>query len=165
MGINPERNLKVNFSIPYDYTGMAIVGSRKLAGSFHSLEQFNSPGVTVAARIGTTAAAAAKKHFPKASLRLFDDESQAVQELLNGRVHAMIASAPLPAEQALKHPDKLFLPMKDTFTREPIGFAVLKGDVDTLNFLNSWITVVDAEGWLKERKAYWFDARDWEKKL
>jgi polar amino acid transport system substrate-binding protein len=165
MGINPERNLKVNFSIPYDYTGMAIVANKKLAGGLRTLEQFNDPGVTIAARIGTTAAAAAKKHCPRAQLRLFDDESQAVQELLNNRVHAMIASAPLPAEQALKHPDKLFLPMKDTFTREPIGFAVRKGDADTLNFLNSWITVVEAEGWLKERKAFWFDTRDWEKRL
>jgi polar amino acid transport system substrate-binding protein len=165
MGISPERNRKVNFSMPYDYTGMAIVGNRKLAGGLRTLEAFNDPNVTIAARIGTTAATAAKKYCPKASLRLFDDESQAVQELLNGRVHALVASAPLPAEQALKHPDKLFLPMKDTFTREPIGFAVLKGDVDTLNFLDSWITVKEAEGWLKERKAYWFETRDWEKLL
>lgn len=165
MGINPERNLKVNFSIPYDSTGMAIVANKRLAGSFHSMGQFNAPEVTIAARIGTTAAAAAKKFCPRAQLRLFDDESQAVQELLNGRIHAMIASAPLPAEQAWKHPDKLFLPLKDTFTSEPIGFAVLKGDVDTLNFLNSWITVKESEGWLRERKAYWFETREWEKLL
>ncbi len=165
MGINPERNLKVNFSQPYDYTGMAMVANKKLAGGLRSLEGFNSPGVTIAARIGTTAAAAVKKRCPKATLRLFDDESQAVQELLSGRVHALVASAPLPAEQAWKYRDKLFLPVKGTFTREPIGFAVLKGDVDTLNFLNSWITVVEAEGWLKERKAYWFDSREWEKDL
>jgi polar amino acid transport system substrate-binding protein len=126
-----------------------------------SLEDFDAAGVTIAARIGTTAAAAAKKHCPKASLRLFDDESQAVQELLNGRVHALIASAPLPAFQAIEYPDKLFLPLKEDFTREPIGFAVGKGDVDTLNFLNSWITVVESEGWLKERKHYWFETKGW----
>jgi polar amino acid transport system substrate-binding protein len=165
MGIRPERNLKVNFSKPYDYTGMAIVAGRKLASGFRTLEQFNAPEVTIAARIGTTAAAAAKKHCPKAGLRLFDDESQAVSELLNGRVHALIASAPLPAELALKHPEKLFLPMKGTFTKEPIGFAVVKGDIDTLNFLDNWITVVEAEGWLEERKTYWFETRDWEKRV
>ncbi len=161
MGITPERNLKVNFSIPYDYTGMSVVASKKLAKGFKSLSDFNKPGVTIAARIGTTAAAAAKKHVPNANLKLFDDESQAVQELLNGRVHALIASAPLPAYQALEYPDRLFLPIKESFTREPIGFAVVKGDVDTLNFLNSWITIVDAEGWLKERKHYWFETKEW----
>ncbi|MEN6446863.1 MAG: transporter substrate-binding domain-containing protein [Syntrophaceae bacterium] len=163
MGITPERNLKVNFSLPYDYTGMSIVASRKLARGYKSFADFNRPDVTIAARIGTTAAAAAKKFAPRAKVRLFDDESQAVQELLNGRVHALIASAPLPAFQALEYPDKLFLPLKQNFTREPIGFAIVKGDVDTLNFLNSWIIVVESEGWLKERKHYWFETKQWKK--
>ena len=165
MGITSERNLKVNFSTPYDYTGMSIVANKKLAKGLKSLEDFNKPNVTIAARIGTTAAAAAKKFAPKAKLKLFDNESQAVQELLNGRVHALIASAPLPAVQALDYPDKLFLPLKENFTKEPIGFAVVKGDVDTLNFLNSWITIMDAEGWLKERKHYWFETKEWKSQV
>lgn len=163
MGITPERSIKVNFSIPYDYTGMSMVASRKLAKGYKSLDDFNKPVVTIAARTGTTAAAAAKKHMPMAKLRLFDDESQAVQELLNGRVHALVASAPLPAFQAIEYPDKLYLPLKEDFTREPIGFAIVKGDVDTLNFLNSWITVVSSEGWLKERKHYWFETKEWKR--
>ncbi len=162
MGIRPERNIKVNFSIPYEYTGMSIVAHKERAAGFDSLEDFNREDVSIAARIGTTAAAAAKKFCPQAQLRLFDDESQAVQELLNGRVHALIASAPLPAFQAIKYPEKLFLPLEGEFTKEPIGFAIVKGDVDTLNYLNSWITVVDSEGWLAERKHYWFETKDWE---
>lgn len=161
MGITPWRNLKVNFSRPYDYTGMSIVASRKLARGFSRLSDFDRPTVVVAARTGTTAAAAVKKFMPRARLRLFDDESQAVQELLNGRVHALVASAPLPAFQAIEYPDRLFLPLKGEFTREPIGFAVVKGDVDTLNFLDNWITVVEAQGWFKERKHYWFETKDW----
>ncbi|MBW2636939.1 MAG: transporter substrate-binding domain-containing protein [Deltaproteobacteria bacterium] len=162
MGIRPDRNLKVNFSIPYDYTGMSILAHKKLAAGFDSLEDFNSPDVSIAARIGTTAAEAAKKFMPRAKLRLFDDESQAVQEILNGRVHAVIASAPLPAFQAIKYPDRLFLPLDENFTKEPIGFAVQKSDADTLNYFNNWIRVVEAEGWLKERKHYWFGTKDWQ---
>jgi polar amino acid transport system substrate-binding protein len=162
MGILPQRNLKVNFTIPYDVTGMSIVANKELAGKFNTLEDFNRPEVILAVRLGATPVAAAQKFMPKAQLRKFDDESQAVQEVLNGRAYAVIASAPMPAFQALKHPDKLFLPIKGTFTREPIGFALRKGDVDTLNFFNNWITVVKAEGWLAERKHYWFETRDWE---
>ena len=162
MGIRPDRNLKVNFSIPYDYSGQAIMAHKEKAKGFTSLADFDKPEVSIAARIGTTAAAAAKKHMPNASLKLFDDESQAVQELLNGRVHAMVASDPLPAYQVIKNPDKLFLPIKGTFTKEPNGFAIRKSDVDTLNYFDNWIRVVEAEGWLKERKAYWFGTRDWE---
>ncbi len=115
MGIRPERNLKVNFSIPYDYTGMSIVAHKKLASGFTKLSDFNNPAVSIAARTGTTAAAAAKQFMPKAKLRLFDDESQAIQELLLGRIHAVIASAPLPAFQAIANPDRLFLPLKAGF--------------------------------------------------
>lgn len=163
MGIRPERNLKVNFSIPYDYTGMSIVAHKKLASGFTKLSDFNNPSISLASRTGTTAAAAAKQFMPKAKLRLFDDESQAIQELLLGRIHAVIASAPLPAFQAIANPDRLFLPLKEEFTREPIGFAIRKGDFDSLNFLDNWIRIVEAEGWLKERKHYWFETKDWEK--
>ena len=165
MGILPERNLKVNFTVPYDYSGMSIVAHKELAAGFKTLEDFNRPDVVIAVRLGATPVAAAQKFMPKAQLRKFDDESQAVQELLNGKAHAVVASAPMPAFQAVKYPDKLFLPLKETFTKEPIGFALRKGDVDTLNFFNNWITVVHAEGWLAERKRYWFEATDWESQL
>ena len=92
MGILPKRNLKVNFTIPYYFTGMSMVASKKLAAGFNSLEDFNQPNVTLAVRLGATPVEAAKKYMPKAQLRQFDDESQAYQELLNDRVHAVVGS-------------------------------------------------------------------------
>jgi len=165
MGVLPSRNLKVNFTDPYDYTGMSMVASKKMAAGMTSLEDYNKSGVIIAARLGSTAVTATKKYLPKAEIRMFDDEAQAYQEVINGRVHAVVGSAPTPAFQAIKHSDKLFMPFKGTFTREPIGFAVRKGDVDTLNFFNNWIGYVSAEGWLKERKSYWFETRDWESQI
>jgi polar amino acid transport system substrate-binding protein len=162
MGVLPSRNLKVNFTIPYDTSGMSLVANKELAGSFKTLEEFNRPEVILAVRLGATPVAAAQKFMPKAQLTKFDDESKAIQELLNGKAHAVIASAPMPAYQALKYPDKFFLPLRETFTKEPIGFALKKGDVDTLNFFNNWITVRQADGWLAERKHYWFETTDWE---
>ena len=165
MGILPKRNLKVNFSVPYDYSGMSIVANRGLAAGFKGLEDFNRPDVVLSVRLGATPVDAAKKYMPKAQLRMFDDESQAVQEVINGKSHAMVSSAPLPAFQALKYPEKLFLPLEGTFTKEPIGFALRKGDFDTLNFFNNWVIFVTSEGWLKERKHYWFETKDWESRI
>ena len=165
MGITPKRNLKVNFSIPYDHTGMSLVAHREIATGFESLDDFNSPDVTVVARMGSTSAAAVKKYIPKAKLLQFDDESQAVQELLNGNAHAFVSSAPLPAFQALKYPEKLFLPLTENFTKEPIAFAVRKGDFDSCNYLNNWITVMTAEGWIQERKHYWFETDEWRDRI
>ncbi|MFW6288523.1 MAG: transporter substrate-binding domain-containing protein [Spirochaetota bacterium] len=161
MGIRPDRNLRVNFSIPYDYSGMSLAANATTAGGRTTLEEFNTADTTVAVRIGTTAADAAQKHLPNAELRLFEAETQAVQEVLNGSADAIVASAPLPAYLVVDNPGTLYLPLSETFTREPIGFALPKGDPDLLNYFNSWIRVVEAEGWLAERKQYWFGTRDW----
>ncbi|MBU1230120.1 MAG: transporter substrate-binding domain-containing protein [Proteobacteria bacterium] len=162
MSIQPQRGLKVNFTIPYEYSGMSLVASRKLAGRLRSLADFNGPGVILAIRQGTTAVDAARKHLPKAQVKYFDNEAQTIQEVLNGRAHAVVASEPFPAFQALKHPDKLFLPVKKPFTSEPIAFAVRKGDPDFVNFLDGWIRVVTDEGWLEERHSYWFRTDAWQ---
>ncbi|MEE4252655.1 MAG: transporter substrate-binding domain-containing protein [Desulfuromusa sp.] len=166
MGITPARNLKVNFSDPYEFSGMSLVANNKLAAGNSGLDAFNRPDVTVVARIGTTAASAAKKYFPEAKLRLFDDEGQALQEVLNQRAAAMVSSQPFPEFQALKYSEKLFLPLAGkTFTKEPIGFAIQKGDVDFLNFLNNWIRVKNADGWLQDRYDYWFTTQDWKSQV
>jgi polar amino acid transport system substrate-binding protein len=165
MGILPKRNLKVNFSVPYDYSGMSMVAHKRKADGFGALADFNRPDVVITARLGSTAEMAVRKFMPKATLRLFDDESQVIQEVLSGRVHGLVASAPLPAFLAVENPERLFLPLPDNFTREPIGFALRKGDFDTLNYFNNWIRVVESEGWLKERKQYWFGTKDWESRL
>ncbi len=165
MSVRPDRNLKVNFSLPYDYAGQSIVANKKMAAGFSRLKDFNRPDVTIAARLGSTAADAANKYMPAAQKKFFDDEAQVIQEVLNGRAHAAVASAPLPAFQAIKYPDQLFLPITGTFTKEPIGFVVRKGDFDTLNYFNNWIRVTEAKGWLAERKQYWFETKDWEGKI
>jgi len=161
MTIRPDRNLKVNFTLPYDYSGQTICAHKTLAAGFKTVEDFNHPDVTISARLGSSSVPAIKRHMPKAKLRLFDDESQAYQELLNGNVHAVVGSLPMPAYQAIKYPDKLFA-ITEPFTRELIGIAVRKGDFDTINYLNNWIAMVDAEGWFEDRHKYWFNTRDWE---
>jgi polar amino acid transport system substrate-binding protein len=42
---------------------------------------------------------------------------------------------------------------------------VRKGDPDTLNYLDNWIRVAEAEGWLRERKRFWFEGNEWEGRL
>lgn len=161
MTIRPDRNLKVNFTIPYDYSGQTICAHKKKAADFERPEDFNRSDVTIGARLGSSSVPAIKRVMPEANLRLFADEAQLYQELLNGNLHAVVGSLPTPAYQALKYPETLFA-ITNPFSRELIGFAVRKGDPDTLNYLNNWIRTVEAEGWLQERHNYWFNTRDWE---
>lgn len=162
LSITPERCLKVNFSIPYDYTGIEAVSHTKSAGQRRSLADFNDPSVVVAVRTGSTPVLVAKKELSKATLRQFDDEAPAVQEVLSGRAQLFLTSTPLGTFEVLRSPDTLTRLSGALLMPQPIGIAVRKGDVDTLNALDSWIRLVEAEGWLKERKAYWFESKDWE---
>lgn len=162
LSITPERCLKVNFSIPYDYTGIEAVSHTQNAGQRHSLADFNDPSVIVAVRTGSTPVLVAKRELPKATLRQFDDEAPAVQEVLSGRAHLFLTSTPLGTFEVLRNPDKLTRLSGALLMPQPIAIAVRKGDFDSLNALDSWIRMVEAEGWLKERKAYWFEGKDWE---
>ena len=165
MSITPQRNLKVNFSVPYEFTGMSLTASRKLAGNRSQIADFNTADTNIAVRLGTTAAEAAKNFLPKANILFFDEESQTIQELLNERVHALIASNPLPFNLAKEYSDQLYMPIKEDLTREPISFAVKKGDPDFLNWLNNWVRFTSSKGWLQNRYEYWFYTNDWENQI
>ena len=103
--------------------------------------------------------------LPNATFRLFDDEAPAVQDVLSGRADVMFSSAPLPAFEVLRNPDKLYQPSTDAFYRQPVGMVIRKGDPDSLNVLDNWIRTVEAEGWLPERRHFWFKTTDWEAQL
>lgn len=165
MSITPQRNLKVNFSIPYEFSGMSIVASKSKAGDRSTLADFNTPGTKIAVRLGTTAAEAAKNFLPKAEKLYFAEESQTIQELLNNRVHALVASNPLPFNLAKEYAEQLYLPLDEDFTKEPISFAVRKGDHDFLNWLNNWVRVNMSKGWLQNRYDYWFFSKEWENQI
>jgi len=161
LSITPERNLTVNFTLPYANSGIHLVANRERAAGFKTLEDFNKPEVTLAVRRGATPATAAQRLMPKATLRQFDEDALALQEVLNGKAHAFITSTPTPAFEALKHPDTLFLPIAEPFVQGAEGFALRKGDPDALNFFNNWILLRQQDGWLKERHDYWFKTRAW----
>ncbi|PIE55837.1 MAG: amino acid ABC transporter substrate-binding protein [Desulfobulbus propionicus] len=163
MSVNPKRNMKINFTRPYYYTSQGVLANRKLTEGL-ALADFNKPGVTIAARLGSTAAIAAKKEFPAATIRLFDDEPAAVQEVKNGRVMAMVSSQPLPNHMAADAPETL-KSFSEQLNREPICFGVRKGDPDTLNFFNNWIETVTSKGWIDERYAYWFESTEWKNRI
>ena len=162
MSVTPERNISVNFSDAYEYSGQSIVANKDRAGGYTSLEDFNKPDIVLAARTGSTSVTAIEQFLPEAELRQFDDEPQGVQELLNGRVDAWVSSFPFPQLQAQKYPDKLYIPIDpEIFRDEPISFAVRKGEHDFMNFLNNWITLKWSDGFLDSRYRYWFMSEDW----
>ena len=160
LGITTERALKVNFTIPYSWSGMDVVVNKKKFPGVTRLEELNKKNIVIAVRMGATPAAAAKKYAPLATLRQFEDDAAVLQEILNGNAHAAFSSSPTPAFWAADYPKGVYRPFAGEYMyKDPIGFAVRKGDPDAVFFFNSWI--IDNDQWLKERDDYWFGSKKW----
>ncbi|MFW2364974.1 MAG: transporter substrate-binding domain-containing protein [Desulforhopalus sp.] len=156
----PQRALKINFTQPYDFTGTQICIHKDFADKIKKPLDLNDPAYTVLTRVGVTAVQTSKKFLPKAQQRLFSDDGSMVQELLNGKATAIINSLPQPAQLVAKNPETLVL-IPGTLTKEPISIGVRKGDPDTLAYVNNWIEVVRAEGFLEEKAEYWWRGMEW----
>lgn len=160
MSVTSQRNLTVNFTDPYAYSGLAILANSEMTAGME-LADLNSPDVIFTARRGATPAVVIADRFPEAQLLLFDEDGAAAQEVLNGNAHVTMASQPSPNREAGRHPDILSVPFDTLFDPRGEGFAVRRGDPDALNYFNNWIAQQWRSGWLQERHDYWFATEEW----
>jgi len=160
----PQRALKINFTNPYDYSGMNVVVHKNFSAGINDYMDLDKKGNTIVARLGTTGAALAKATYKKATVRLFPDEGPMIQELLNAKATAFLGSAPQPAQLAAKYPETLMF-LDKNLVQQPICIGVPKGDPDTLAYLNNWITTVRNNGFIQKKVDYWWQSLEWESLL
>jgi len=161
LSITPARALQVNFTTPYSRSGTGVAVNRQLSQGMRWPDDYNRADVTFACRRGTVICREFERVFPRATVRQFDDTAIAIQEVINGNAHAVGNSEPAPTFAVLQNPERLARPLEGYFTTATEGFAIRRGDTDTLAFLNAWINLYQANGWLQERHNYWFRTRDW----
>jgi polar amino acid transport system substrate-binding protein len=160
----PQRNLTVNFSKPYAYLKVGMAANKKLAerDGLKTMKDWNNPKVTLTIKRGTAPGETAARLFPKARVRQFDDDAQALQDVLNGNAHAFLTSEPKPAYYVIDNSEVLFHPFGvGPFDPSASAFAVRKGDPDALNFFDNWIQYRTLDGWLEKTHAKWFQSRSW----
>ena len=159
LSITPARQEQVDFTAPYSNSGQGVAANKLLASGLKWPEGFNDPKVTWTCRRGVLGCKLVEEKWPKATLRQFDDDAIAFQEVINGNAHAVISSEPKPTFFTLQNADKLFQPSSDYVSTAVEGMGVKKGNPEALVFLNDWIG--KNKDWLKQRHTYWFKGRDW----
>ncbi len=164
MSITPSRNLVVNFTDPYAFSGMTLLANRALTEGFR-VEDFNHKDVIFTARRGATSATVIGNLFPDAQLLLMDEDGADTEEVLAGRAHATMAAEPTPSDAARDFADILHVPFSHTYLATGEGFGVRKGDHDALNFFNNWIAHYWVTGWLQQRNNYWFRGNEWAEEI
>ena len=163
MAITPERALRISFSNPYASSGISIAACLAQTKNMGSLDDLNNSKVTIGAVSNTVSEELAKRYFNKAKLKTFTKSEDAINAVVEGDIHALVESSPIPKFLAIKHPDQVDVPLSKPLLSYKAGMAVNKGEQQFLNYLNAWITSRDAEGWLPAKHKYWFESLDWKK--
>jgi len=163
--ITPQRALKVNFSQPYNSSGISLITNISLTKSFQGPSDLNTSEVIIASVTGTVSEDVAKRVFPKATFKTFSASQDAVQAVIQGKVHGYVEHEPITTFAVLDNPEKVDEPLAKPLLETKAGFAVHKGDPDFINFLNAWITAHEADTWLASVHQYWFEGVDWRKDI
>jgi len=164
MTITQQRNLKVTFANPYFLVGQTLLVNKKHAG-VKSYKDLDKKGMVITTKLGTTGEIAARKLFKHATVKTFDSESAAVQEVLNNRADAFIYDKPYnELFMAGKGKGKLIF-LKEDLTYEPLGFAINHGDPDFLNWLNNFLRQIKHDGTYDKFYKKWFQSTDWLKRV
>lgn len=161
LSIEAHRALEVNFSQPYNTVDVTLAANAKSAAHRETLQDFDKPDMTIGALEESTAEQMAGHTFPNARIKVYDEDSDLFQDLIDGKLNAAIADSPRPELVAKFFPDQVSFPTMPPLSTFPAAFAVRRGDMDFVNFLNSWIASRTANGWLEKRRAYWFKSTDW----
>jgi polar amino acid transport system substrate-binding protein len=159
--IEARRALVVNFSEPYNVTDVTIATSKKVGGELKAMEDFNKKGVTIGVVEGMTSEDLAALEFPKASIQTYTEDSALFTDLVAGKLAAAVADSPRLEILGKLYPDAVAVPDVAPLGTFPAAFAVRRGDMDFVNYLNSWIAARKADKWISTRRKYWFKTTDW----
>ena len=142
--ITEERQKQFDFSDPYYEVAQAVV--LPAGKSIKSLADLQ--GKKVGGQIGTTGVFVIRKAGVAVDLKEYDDVGLAIQDMLGGRLDAVICDDPVALYYVNKKADtagKLNISFK-TEEKEYYGFTVRKGRKDLVEKLNKGIAAVKASG-------------------
>ncbi len=154
MTITPEREKVVAFTIPYWEVDQAVIVSK--TSNFRPAKLEDLAGKTVGVETGTTASDYLKKYVKehKVDIKIKEYSSYvlAVQDLVNGRIDAVMLDVPVAKMFTKKYPVIIAFVVK---TGEKYGFAVRKNDTELLNKLNTALKeIMNSPEWNKLVEKY-----------
>ncbi len=88
------------------------------------------------------------------TLKTYDEIAWAFQDLMNGKIDAVVADNPFAVAYVGEHADRLKI-VGDVFTDEMYGIAVCKTKPDLLARINSGLKAVEEEGVIDQLVEKW----------
>jgi polar amino acid transport system substrate-binding protein len=154
MTLTQQRNMSINFATPYILIGQTILLNKKFEDEVDSYQDLNNAKYTVASKLGTTGEQATKRMIPNAKYISYETEQEGVMEVVNGKIDAFIYDMPFNAIAFAQKSAGKIVHLDKPFTKEPLAWAVRKGDPDFLNWLNNFMEQIKYDGVYAKIVAY-----------
>ncbi len=165
MTLTQQRNLSVNFADPYIVVGQTVLIRKEIADEVKSYRDLNDPKFKVSSKLGTTGEQAVQRMLPRAQYVSFETEQEAVLDMLNGKVHAVVYDLPLLSITNAQRNDGSLVFLDEPFTHEPLAWAVRRGNYDFLNWLNNFLHQIKNDGTYEQIYNKWFVEDEWLKQI
>ncbi len=165
MTITPKRNLKVAFVGPYFISGKAFLTKVKTIAYADEADDANNPNTKIVTLRDSTSQAFAEAFLDKTTLFTTGTYDEAVDMVLQDKVHAMIADYPICVVSVFRYPEAGLLSIVTQLTYEPIGIAIPANDPLLMNWTRNTLNNIEGSGILDELKLKWFAEGDWLNKL
>ncbi|MED1441072.1 glutamate ABC transporter substrate-binding protein [Aeribacillus composti] len=141
MTISEERKKEVDFSDVYFMAGQSLLVKKD--SKINGISDVKK-GVTVLTAKGSTSAQNIREKAPEATVLEFENYAEAFTALKAGQGDALTTDNALLLGMAKQDPN--FRVVDETFTEEPYGIAVRKGDTEFVNTINEYLKEIKENG-------------------
>lgn len=152
MTITPEREKQVDFTNSYFDAGQSLLV--KKGSAIKSVKDLNKSGTKVLGVTGANSVENIKKAAPKAKVLELSDYAQAMTALKSGQGVALTTDNGILYGVASQNPG--YEVVGGTFTKEPYGIAVNKGQEPLKKALNKALKEIEADGTYNRILKKWF---------
>lgn len=153
--VSPARAKAAGYSDSYFSLATVPLTLKKNADRFTSWDDLNKADVSVAATLGTTQETQVKQYFPDAQYRIVEAPARDFQEVLSGRADANITSN-VEANKLIAQYDQLMIvPVDAGRSPTPIAMLLPQADQVWINYVNTWITLKQEQGFFDELGVKW----------
>lgn len=152
MTITPEREKQVDFTHSYFDAGQSLLV--KKGSAIKSVKDLNKSGTKVLGVTGANSVENIKKAAPKAKVLELSDYAQAMTALKSGQGVALTTDNGILYGMASQNPG--YEVVGGTFTKEPYGIAVNKGQEPLKKALNKALKEIEADGTYNRILKKWF---------
>jgi cystine transport system substrate-binding protein len=151
--ISDERRKAYDFSEPYTYSGLQLIVRKDKAGQIKGPEDL--AGKRVGVLLGTNHEQWLKDHTPKADIRTYEDDATRNQELLVGRIDAVLNDRLIVGSVVKQYGGQL-VAAGEPLSQEREAIAIKKGNPELVAAVNAALASLAADGTLKRISESWF---------